>query len=94
VEDVELPNSCAIVELSLGEIPLTSSGDSQVLCLLATKVNPFHLIFDLNKVLITTHFDKSTYGKGAFCIIALMPRLKEFVENCFTQCHVYIWYIA
>jgi hypothetical protein len=43
-------------------IPLTLDVDF-IVRLLATEVSPFHVIFDLNEVMITTCFDKG------FCII-------------------------
>jgi len=58
---VESPNSCAGFEINLDEIPSTSSFDIILPHLPTTKVNPFHVIFDMNEVLITTHFDKGSH---------------------------------
>ncbi len=56
------------------------------------EVNPFHVIFYLNGVLVATHFDKGIYGKLASQIVILKLRLKEFLERCVAQFHVYIWF--
>ncbi len=84
-------NSCIVVELGLDKIPSTSGGDSQMLLLPSPKMNSFHAIFDLNGVLITTHFNKGGYGKVASHTIILWPILKEFLEKCLMQFHIYIW---
>jgi hypothetical protein len=78
VKDVEPLNSCAIIEVDLDEIPLTLGGDSLMPCLPTTRVNPFHVIFKLNKILIATHFNKDKYGKITFHIVILHHGLKEF----------------
>jgi hypothetical protein len=78
-KDRELPNSRTVVEVGLDEIPLTSSVNSEELHSSMMKVNAFHVIFDLNRVLITTCFNKGS------CIIILHPRLKEFLEKCLLQ---------
>jgi len=77
---VGLPNSCTIVELGLDEIPLTSGGDSPMFHSPTIEVSPFHVIFNLNKILITTCFEKCGYGKATFHTIVLRPRLKELLE--------------
>jgi hypothetical protein len=56
VKNLELPNSSAVVAIGFDEIPLTSGVDFKVPYSLAVKVSPFHVIFDLNKILITTRF--------------------------------------
>jgi hypothetical protein len=81
---VELPNSCTIVEISLDEILSTSSGNSPLPCSHVVKVSPFYVIFDLNRVLITTHFNKG------FCTVIFRFGLREFLEKCLTQFQVYI----
>jgi hypothetical protein len=88
VEDVELPNSCTVVEVNLDEIPLTSSVNSSMLHSSTTKVCPFHLIFNLNGIMITTCFNMRS------CTIIFHRGLKEFLEKCLTQFQVYIWFIA
>jgi hypothetical protein len=60
----------------LDEIPSTLGVDSSVLCLHAAKVNPFHVIFDLNGVLIATNFDRDSG------IVILYLELKEFLDKC------------
>ncbi len=82
---MELPNSRAIVAINLDEIPSTSIVDSEVPHLLVMEVSPFHVIFDLNKVLIVTRFDK-----GSRTVI-LRLGLKEFLDKCLTPFQVYIW---
>ncbi len=91
---MELPNSHIVVEVNLDEIPSTSGGDSLVLRLLTLKVSPFHVIFNLNGVLIATRFDKGGYGNVAFRTIILHPRLKEFLKKCLVQFDTYIWSLA
>jgi hypothetical protein len=88
VEDVESPNSRAVIVINLDEILMTSGVDSDVPYLLTTEVSPFHMIFNLNGVLIATNFDRGS------CTIILRPRLKEFLEKCLAQFQVYIWFIA
>ncbi len=87
-ENMESPNSCTVVEVGLDEIPSTSNVDSEMPHSPIAKVNPFHVIFDLDGVLIATHFDKGS------CIIILCPRLKEFIKKCLAQFQVYIWFVA
>jgi hypothetical protein len=64
-KDIELPNSRAVVVISLDGIPLILNVDPEMPCSLMEEVNPFHVIFDLNGVLIATHFNRG------FCIIIL-----------------------
>jgi hypothetical protein len=52
------------------------------------------MIFYLNQVLITTCFEKGGYGKGASHILGVKHGLKEFLEKCLAQFHVYIWSIV
>ncbi len=85
---MELPNSHMVVEFGLDEIPSTLGVDSPMLCLHTSEVNPFHVIFDLNGILIITRFDKG------FRSIILRLGLKEFLEKCLVQCQVCIWSIA
>jgi hypothetical protein len=82
---VELPNSCTVVEVNLDEILSTLGGDSPVPCSHVVKVSPFHMIFDLNKVLIATCFDKGSHT------IIFHPGLKNVLEKCLAQFQVYIW---
>ncbi len=85
---MESPSSCATVEVGLDEILSTSSGNSPLPCSHVAEVSPFNVIFDLNRVLITTHFNKSS------CIVILHLGLKEFLEKCLTQFQVYILSMA
>jgi hypothetical protein len=55
---VESLNLCTVVVVSLDEIPSTLNVDSGMPCSLVTKVTSFHVIFDLNEVLIATCFDR------------------------------------
>jgi hypothetical protein len=68
VKDVESPNSCTIIEVNLDEIALILGGNSPVFHLPMAKVTPFHVIFDLNASLITTHINKGKYGKLHFAL--------------------------
>jgi hypothetical protein len=88
VEGVESPNSCVAVEVNLDEIPSASGFDSVVLHLLVVKVTPFHVIFNLNEIMIVTCFNKT------FHTTILHPRLKEFLEKCLAKFQVYIWFAA
>ncbi len=54
VKDSESPNSHVVVEINFDEIPLTPIFDSIVPCLPIIEVNPFHVIFNLNRILIPT----------------------------------------
>jgi len=82
VEDVESPNSFT------ANIPLTLGFNFEVPCSLAVEVSPFHVIFNLNEVLIATWFIRG------FRTIICHLGLKEFLEKCLAQFHVYIWFIA
>jgi hypothetical protein len=86
--DVELPNSCAVVEANLDEIPSTLDVDFRMPHSPLIEVSPFHVIFYLNKIFIATCFDKRS------CTIIFHLRLKEFLEKCFVQFQVYIWFVA
>ncbi len=72
---MELPNSRAIVVIDLDEIPLTSNVDSEVPHSPMAEVSPFHVIFNLNKILITTCYDKG------FHIVIFHFGLKKFMEK-------------
>jgi len=48
--------------------------------------------FYLNGVLVATHFNKGKYGKVATCTIIFWLGLKEFLDNCVKQFHVYVWF--
>jgi hypothetical protein len=78
-EDVELLNSCLVVEVGLNEIPSTLGFDFAVPHSLIMEVSPFHVIFDLNEVLITTHINRGSHT------IILRPKLKEFLDKCLAQ---------
>jgi hypothetical protein len=84
-KDVESPNLCIVVEVSLDEIPLISGVNSPMPCSHTTEVNPFHVIFNLNGILIAACFDKGSYT------ILLHPILKEFFKKFLMQFQVYIW---
>ncbi len=75
-------------EVNLDEIPLTSNVNSPMLHSATTKVCPFHVIFNLNKIIVTTCFNKH------FCTIICHHGLKEFLEKCLVQFQVYILFIA
>ncbi len=81
---MESLNSRVIVVVNLDEIPLTLSVDSEVLHSLVAKVNPFHVIFNLDGVLIATRFNKGS------CIGILHPKLEKFIKKCLAQLQVYI----
>jgi hypothetical protein len=83
-EDMESPNSHEVVAIGWDEILSTWGVDAKMPSLLTTEVNLFHMIFDLNGVLIITHFNRS------FHTINLYFGLKEFLEKCLTQ--LYIWF--
>ncbi len=84
VEDMESPNSHEVVVIGLDEIPLTSGVDVEMPRLPTAEVNLFHMIFDLNGVLIVTHINRG------FHAIILYFGLKKFLEKCLTQ--LYIWF--
>jgi len=88
VEDVESLNSFATIEVSLDEIPLILGFDFKMPCSLTMEVIPFHVIFNLNGVLITTWFIKG------FRTIILYLGLKEFLNKCLIQFQMYIWFAA
>jgi hypothetical protein len=73
---VESPNSHAAIEIGLDEILSTSCGNSPLHCSHVVEVSPFYVIFDLNGILITIHFNKG------FSIVIFCPSLKEFLEKC------------
>ncbi len=83
-KDVESPNLCVIVEVSLDEISLTSGVNSPMPRSHTMEVNPFHVIFNLNGILIAARFDKGS------CTILLHPILKEFFKKFLVQFQVYI----
>lgn len=78
-KDMESPNTCVIVAIGLDEIPSTSSVDAKMPHSLMVEMNLFHVIFNLNKVLITTHFNRGSH------IVILHFGLKEFLEKCLAQ---------
>ncbi len=65
-----------VVTIYLDEIPSTLGVDFRMPHLPTVKVSPFHVIFNLNKVLIATCFNK-----GSRTIIFYLG-LKEFLEKC------------
>ncbi len=73
---MESPNSRTIVAINLDEIPSISIVNSLVPYSPIAEVSPFHVIFYLNEIMITTHFNKG------FHTIIFCPKLKEFVEKC------------
>jgi hypothetical protein len=77
-----------LLQVSLDEILLTLGVDFTMHHLFMAEVGPFHVIFDLNGVLITTCFDKGSHN------IILCLGLKELLEKCLEQFQVYIWSIA
>jgi hypothetical protein len=82
VEEVESSNSHVVGELRLDEMPLISGVDSLVPRSPPLEVSLFHVIFNLNKILVATHFNKGKYGKLASCIVILKPRLKKSLKRC------------
>jgi hypothetical protein len=64
-----------VVEVTLDEILLTSGVNSLVFCSHTMEVSPFHVIFNLSRVLIATCFDKGSRT------ILLHPILKEFLNK-------------
>jgi hypothetical protein len=50
-------------------------------------VNEFHLIFDLNGILVTIG-----EGPTRFQLVILWPRLKKFLSSCATKFIMYIWF--
>jgi len=88
VENVESPNSHVIVAINLNEILLILGVNITVHYSFTVEVGPFHVIFDMNGVLITTYFDKGSHN------IILCLGLKELLEKCLAQFQVYIWSIA
>ncbi len=90
VEEVASPNLWAFGELEVHEMPLTSRVDSQMLRLPSLEVSPLHVIFDLNKVFIATHFNRARYQRVPPRSIVLKPKFKKFIEICVLQFHVYL----
>ncbi len=85
VEDAKSPVSRVVVAIDLDETPLILGVDIEMLHLPMVEVSLFHVIFDLNKVLIATCFDRGSHT------VILRLGLKEFVDKCFIQFQVYIW---
>jgi hypothetical protein len=54
--------------------------------LVESKVSEYHLIFDLNGVLVTTR-----EGPTKSWPMILRPRLREFLSSCATKFTMYIW---
>jgi len=79
VKDVELSNSHVVVAVGLDEIPSTLSVDVEVPGSLIVEANLFHVIFNLNGILIVTCFNR-----GSRTII-IYPGLNEFIEKCLVQ---------
>jgi hypothetical protein len=50
------------------------------------EVNDYHLIFDLNGVLVTMG-----QGQTRTCLVVLRPNLKEFLSTYVKNIMVYIW---
>jgi hypothetical protein len=46
------------------------------------KVGPLYVVFDLNKVLVTTRFDRGGYWKVPSCIFVFNLKFKKFLERC------------
>ncbi len=83
-KDVELPNSSTVVVIGFDEIPLILGVDFKMFYSHVRKVSPFHVIFDVNRILIATQFDRGSYT------IIIHLGLKEFLEKCHTKFQVYI----
>jgi len=82
---VESLNLRTVVVINLDVIPSTLNVDSGTPYSLATKVSSFHVIFDLNEVLIATCFNRG------FNTVIPCPGLKEFFKKCLAQFQVYNW---
>ncbi len=82
VEEVVSLNSWAFGKLEVHEMPLISRMDSQMIHLPSLEVNPLHVIFNINEVLVATRFNKAKYQRVPPCSVVLKPRLKEFLEIC------------
>jgi len=74
-----------VVVIDLDENLSILGVDIEMFHLPMVEVSLFHVIFDLNKVLITTCFDRGSHT------IIIRLGLKEFVNKCFVQFQVYIW---
>jgi hypothetical protein len=82
----------------LDEMPSHSSCGiaSKRTCSLLLEVSIFHVIFNLNGVLMATRFAmvqniEQQKPSIPFHILILKPGLKEFLEWCIVQFVVYIW---
>jgi hypothetical protein len=71
-------------------MPSTLGVDSPIFHSPSPKVSPLHVIFNLNKKLVATHFDKGIYQRVPSPIVVLKLGLKKFLERCVMQFHVYI----
>jgi hypothetical protein len=85
VEDAKSLISCVVVVIDVDETLSILGVDIEMFHLPMVEVSLLHVIFDLNKVLIATCFDRGSHT------IILRPGLKEFVAKCFVQFQVYIW---
>jgi len=81
-KEVELPNARTFVELGMDEMPSTLRVESLVPCSHVIEVIPFHVIFNLNKILVATCFDEGEYGKVASHTIIFQLGLKENLKKC------------
>jgi len=79
VEKMESPNSFTFIVLRLDEMPLTLGVDSVVLHSPSIEMNPFHVIFYLNRILGVIHVDRGGYHKAPSCTVILLLALKEFL---------------
>jgi hypothetical protein len=57
-------------------------------CLPSLEVNPLHVIFYLNGVLVTTYFDRGGCRRTPSCTIIVMLELKNFLERYVAQFHL------
>lgn len=94
MENVEFSTSCPPNIEKEDEMPSISglSFDFKVIHSLALKVNPLHVIFDLNGVLVETRLEgfQSTRTIAhtrmlTFGSLVLKPRLKEFLIRCLVE---------
>jgi len=91
-KELELPNSGTFGELKLHEMPLTLGMDSPMPHSPSSEVSPLHVIFYLNGVFVTTCFNRGEVEEVPSCTIIVRLGLKEFLERCIAQFHVYIWF--
>jgi hypothetical protein len=58
------------------------------------KVSPLLVIYNLNRIFVATCFNRGKYQRAPSWTIVLKPWLKEFLDRCIMQFHMYIWSIG